>query len=891
MNVVAQAVLDEVKRMLDDSPHLKQKGVKDVLLSVRFNDETHHWHTPGGAEEHEHVGTLFSAMQEYYKGAGRVAPVAKTIPLLTQAIGDKARAAVELLPVAPSQPNRKIIFHHGRAAGDALMFSAGVRDFKLLFPEIAVGVDNGEQWIWENNPYIDRSLKKGDAGVEYYEVGYPWGHIDFNGLHFTHLFFLDMVAIADLHHRLPISAGEFCAALVNGQIGDPSISDFDKNPHIAVEPFISIRRKYKKLGEKFLHQRGDLHLSAEEKSYNMIKDLYGIEKYWVIAPGGKRDATVKIWDWRKFQKVIDHFDGLIKFVMIGKGDLLVEPLRGVIDLVDKTNSLRDLVPLVYHSEGCVSGPSLLMHLSAAVPKIHDRNGHRPCVTILGGREPSGWTWYTGHQVLHTNGVFKCCENGGCWRSRVVPLPKDPDHNKNLCENTIKTGGRTIQACMEAITAEDIIRAIGKYYQGDLYSLGPAETVTAASGTDIILDTKSVREDGIRIGPVTVEAGSYLATVAATIEAGSYQKEINLLGNLNTQGGGEQSLVMIADLLGQAGWEVHLYPWGEVNDKFKGNGLAVEGVDFISDQGAKMAEVMRPGLPLLFYANDCVWDFPKYAQGIVEKSSMMIMGINYMLGHFKDPSISSWLSRSGKLKAVIFQNTEKEEEWRAQVPGFDGTKLHTLFGAIDLDRFLEVCPADWQNGSLVVLKHCVADGRKYVTKESVGKGKKLHVWQKHFDKELDTKFYSRLLKDTKRTRFEFMEAHHELVDFFKGESRMVFHKWDSMPVDEFLSRGQVYLYRTSNEWRDNYPRVVAEALAAGLPVITEPRDGTKDRVVYGDTGFYFADYDGALYALKTLQRKEKLWRAMSQSAKDWARKNLDPRRWVGLIEEVVHGNER
>ena len=115
--------------------------------------------------------------------------------------------------------------------------------------------------------------------------------------------------------------------------------------------------------------------------------------------------------------------------------------------------------------------------------------------------------------------------------------------------------------------------------------------------------------------------------------------------------------------------------------------------------------------------------------------------------------------------------------------------------------------------------------------------------------------------------------------------MTFHNWDSMPVTEFLSRGHVYLYRTSNAWRDNYPRVVAEALAAGLPVVTEPRDGTKDRVEHGDTGFYFTDYDGAVYALKALSRKEKLWRAMSQNAKDWARKNLDPRRWVSLIEEI------
>ena len=47
---------------------------------------------------------------------------------------------------------RKIIFSHRRALGDGLMFTAGIRDFKLLFPEIAVGVDSNQGGLWENNP-------------------------------------------------------------------------------------------------------------------------------------------------------------------------------------------------------------------------------------------------------------------------------------------------------------------------------------------------------------------------------------------------------------------------------------------------------------------------------------------------------------------------------------------------------------------------------------------------------------------------------------------------------------------------------------------------------------------------------------------------------------------
>ena len=116
--------------------------------------------------------------------------------------------------------------------------------------------------------------------------------------------------------------------------------------------------------------------------------------------------------------------------------------------------------------------------------------------------------------------------------------------------------------------------------------------------------------------------------------------------------------------------------------------------------------------------------------------------------------------------------------------------------------------------------------------------------------------------------------------------MVFHRWDSMPVTEFLRRGHVYLYRTSNMWRDQYPRVVAEALAAGLPVLTEPRDGTKDRVEHGDTGFHCVHFDEYLLALRTLKRKEDTRKAMGMNAKEWAKKNLDPKKWVSILEETL-----
>jgi len=302
----------------------------------------------------------------------------------------------------------------------------------------------------------------------------------------------------------------------------------------------------------------------------------------------------------------------------------------------------------------------------------------------------------------------------------------------------------------------------------------------------------------------------------------------------------------------------------------------------------MLENMKEGLPLFFYGNDSVWDLPKKGKSIIEKSSCLIISINFMNGSIPK---WHWLDKSKKLKGVIFQNPEKKEEWEKTAFGFDETKLIVYVGAIDLSIMLEVCPLQREkNDTLVILKCGKPDPRKYVTKDTQSKGKKIHIWQKYFQKEADTKFYSRLLNDTKNTRFEFMEAPSELSDYFKNNSRMVFHKWDSMPVSKFLSRGHLYLERGSNDWRHSYPRTIGEALAVGLPVLCEPRDGGMARVGthFGDLGLVCCDYDQYMEGIKKFQRKEGWRYAVGMYAKDWAKENLRPEKWVNIIEDLLNG---
>ena len=154
--------------------------------------------------------------------------------------------------------------------------------------------------------------------------------------------------------------------------------------------------------------------------------------------------------------------------------------------------------LVHHAQGVLCPVTLLMHLAAAVPVRAGMPKNRPCVVIAGGREPAQWEAYPHHQFIHTNGALRCCDHGGCWKSRTVPLgdgdkKDDPD---KLCTNVVhlrepslsymrspkapipahaaadapaRSTEDFLPRCLDMITAEEVIRRISLYFEGSAVS--------------------------------------------------------------------------------------------------------------------------------------------------------------------------------------------------------------------------------------------------------------------------------------------------------------------------------------------------------------------------------------------------------------------------------------
>lgn len=312
---------------------------------------------------------------------------------------------------------KHLVLRNFQSPGDIVMLTAAVRDLHVRYPGMFVtDVRTPCPALWEHNPYVT-ALDDTQPDVEIIDCEYP------------------------LIHRS------------------------NQEPYHFVHGFSAFLSQRLSLDIRPTAFRGDIHLSDPEKSwFSQIEEMVGAPvPFWILVSGGKTDFTIKWWDPQRYQQVVDHFRGRIQFVQVGENSHQHPPLEGVIDLRGKTD-LRQLIRLVYHAQGTLGPVSLLMHLAAAVDmKPSYRLQHRPTVVVAGGREPMQWEAYPHHQFIHTLGALRCCDAGGCWKSRTLPLGDgdDKDRPEHLCVDVVGT----LPRCMDMITSAEVARRIEWYFDG------------------------------------------------------------------------------------------------------------------------------------------------------------------------------------------------------------------------------------------------------------------------------------------------------------------------------------------------------------------------------------------------------------------------------------------
>lgn len=209
-----------------------------------------------------------------------------------------------------------------------------------------------------------------------------------------------------------------------------------------------------KLGTTLRSKRmqGDVYLSEAEMNWpdELLPDR---EPYWLLAAGYKTSYETKYYP--NWQDVVGGLSGQKRLVRVGHTpdyEHRQPDISGTLDLIGRT-SLRDLVRLVYHSDGVLCHESLPMHLAAAVPVRPGAKRPRPCVVVVGGRSPAGHFAYEGQTVLHAD--MDCNPGGGCWKSHVRLRP---GMEAMLCKRPREGASE----CMRQIPPEAIVEAVLAY---------------------------------------------------------------------------------------------------------------------------------------------------------------------------------------------------------------------------------------------------------------------------------------------------------------------------------------------------------------------------------------------------------------------------------------------
>jgi ADP-heptose:LPS heptosyltransferase len=294
----------------------------------------------------------------------------------------------------------QLIFKQMQSPGDLMMLTVAIRDLHLTYPGwFETDVISCYPEVFFNNKYITYLPKDQDIKVIDLDYG-PYLHdLRKKKLHFSDCF------IYMFNERLNLFIRKTCSY-------------------------------------------GYINLTPYELSKKYFLSKFGLKKpYWVINAGIKCDIPLKQYPPYLYQKVVNDLNNNSLFycdiVQTGHDHHIHPKLKGVINLVGKTNNLRDYFALIYHSEGCIGPVSLQMHVAAIFNK--------PCIVIAGGREEPSWERYNNHIYLHTIGKLDCCRFEGCWK-------------KSIGECITINENQRYAKCMEMISTDIVVTEVMQYQE-------------------------------------------------------------------------------------------------------------------------------------------------------------------------------------------------------------------------------------------------------------------------------------------------------------------------------------------------------------------------------------------------------------------------------------------
>jgi len=355
--------------------------------------------------------------------------------------------------------------------------------------------------------------------------------------------------------------------------------------------------------------------------------------------------------------------------------------------------------------------------------------------------------------------------------------------------------------------------------------------------DIARCMDMIRVDQVADAVKSYYEGGVLTRPAGRIEIARKRPVIRIVTNAKCLGGAERSALQIAKQFCDNNWRVELSPAGAMSTNFKE--AVPEGV-IISNHITRGCDCF------LLYASDMVYSFDKGQFEIFSRirAGRKVMALTYKRGKAGEvPWTRGW-------DKYLFLSSTLRDLFLKRLPN---ARTTILAPPIDMKPFLTVQP-DY-NGQLRLVRHSSQGSQKF---------------------SLDLE---EICRQVKSAQFLFMPGPPWPAD----ADNIIKCPYDKNPakVAGFLARGNCFWYLLPEFYSEQGPRVIVEAMASGLSVIAENRDGPRDRLT-PETGWLIDSHDEVIDLLHSLDSEQ--LQAKGQAARRRAVEEFRAELWFKNIIE-------
>jgi glycosyltransferase involved in cell wall biosynthesis len=210
------------------------------------------------------------------------------------------------------------------------------------------------------------------------------------------------------------------------------------------------------------------------------------------------------------------------------------------------------------------------------------------------------------------------------------------------------------------------------------------------------------------------------------------------------------------------------------------------------------------------------------------------------------AVTGWVRSANPNRSIVFFNTPDPERLKPVVESLRSVGLANIEVAYQAETHQAMFPqypgpVHASPISLELFRPEPTSHEGFV----VGRYSRDHPEKHHAD---DPELYRRLAHAGCEVRIMGGLSQREKI----GDDRVQLLPAGAVPPYEFLSGLDCFLYRVREDLYEAFGRVVAEAMACGVPVVAEGRGGYVDFVENGRNGFLFKDNDQALAQVLALR---------------------------------------